>query len=59
MEHHHSNLGSNIGRSFKIGILINLVFITIEVLFGFIANSVALLADAGHNFSDVVVLIFS
>jgi len=59
MEHHNTYYGNNISESFKIGILINLVFIAVEVLFGFIANSVALIADAGHNFSDVVVLIFS
>jgi len=58
MTHQHTH-NNSISKSLKIGILINLLFIVVEVLFGFFANSMALIADAGHNFSDVVVLIFS
>jgi cobalt-zinc-cadmium efflux system protein len=58
MTHQHTN-NNSISKSLKIGIFINLVFIVVEVLFGFFANSMALIADAGHNFSDVVVLLFS
>jgi cobalt-zinc-cadmium efflux system protein len=53
---HHSD---SISNAFKLGILINIVFIVFEVFYGLISNSVALLADAGHNFSDVVTLLFS
>jgi cobalt-zinc-cadmium efflux system protein len=58
MEHHHPHNTDNIGTAFKIGILMNLSFVGIEVLYGFISNSMALLADAGHNFSDIVTLLF-
>lgn len=39
---------------FLIGILINTIFVLIELLYGFFSNSVSLLADAVHNLSDVV-----
>jgi len=59
MEHNHSKNTDNISNAFKIGILINIAFVGIEVFYGFFSNSVALLADAGHNFSDVITLLFS
>lgn len=42
------------GRAFAIGIGLNLVFVGVEVFYGLAANSSALLADAGHNASDVL-----
>jgi cobalt-zinc-cadmium efflux system protein len=60
MEHNHShNYDINPGKAFKTGITINIIFIVIEALFGFLSNSLALLADAGHNLSDVLALAFS
>ncbi|HNW50037.1 MAG TPA: cation diffusion facilitator family transporter, partial [Prolixibacteraceae bacterium] len=60
MGHDHSHHGSpNLGRAFRIGIIINIVFIVVEIIYGFTSNSMALIADAGHNFSDVLALIFS
>lgn len=60
MEHVHSdNLNRNIGNAFKTGIAINVVFVAVEVLFGYFSNSMALIADAGHNLSDVLALVFS
>ncbi len=60
MEHNHSqNYDINLGKAFKTGIAINIIFIVIEALFGFLSNSMALLADAGHNLSDVLALAFS
>jgi cobalt-zinc-cadmium efflux system protein len=56
---HHHNQTNNIGNAFKTGIAINIIFIILEVFYGFFSNSMALLADAGHNFSDVLALIFS
>src|SRR5664279_229451 len=56
---HHAQHSDNISDAFKLGILINIVFIGFEVFYGLISNSVALLADAGHNFSDVITLLFS
>lgn len=45
------------GRAFAIGIALNLGFVAVETVFGFAANSMALLADAGHNLSDVLGLV--
>jgi cobalt-zinc-cadmium efflux system protein len=44
------------GRAFAIGIALNLGFVAVETVYGFWANSMALLADAGHNLSDVLSL---
>jgi cobalt-zinc-cadmium efflux system protein len=63
MGHSHSHHGHNhhhpinYGRAFAIGIFLNISFIVVEVIFGLMANSLALLADAGHNFSDVIGLV--
>jgi cobalt-zinc-cadmium efflux system protein len=46
-------------RAFAVGVVLNLVFVVVEVFFGFWANSLALLADAGHNFSDVIGLLIA
>jgi cobalt-zinc-cadmium efflux system protein len=51
--HHHSNFS----RALAFGIALNLAFVAIETVFGFVANSMALLSDAGHNLSDVLGLI--
>lgn len=58
MSHHHSH-SISISTAFKTGIVINMAFIAVESYFGIRSNSVALLADAGHNFSDVITLLFS
>ncbi len=47
------------GRAFAIGIGLNIIFVVVEITFGFLANSSALLADAGHNASDVLGLAFA
>ena len=49
--------GANFGPAFVIGIALNLGFVIVETIFGFAANSMALLADAGHNLSDVLGLV--
>lgn len=60
MEHNHSHSHDmNLGNAFKIGISINIVFIIVEASYGFFSNSMALVADAGHNLSDVLALVFS
>jgi cobalt-zinc-cadmium efflux system protein len=51
--HDHSP-PANFSRAFAIGIALNLGFVIVEATYGIIANSVALLADAGHNLSDVL-----
>ncbi len=46
-------------KAFAIGISLNILYVIVEVIYGFIANSSALLADAGHNASDVFGLAFA
>jgi cobalt-zinc-cadmium efflux system protein len=52
--HGHHHAPADFGRAFAIGIALNIAFVVIEAGFGFIAHSMALLADAGHNLSDVL-----
>ncbi|MGJ0482965.1 MAG: cation diffusion facilitator family transporter [Methylomicrobium sp.] len=52
--HAHSHPRSSYGRAFAVGIILNTVFIAVEVVYGFISHSLALVADAGHNLSDVL-----
>lgn len=60
-EHHHehSHVPANYGLAFAFGTALNLAFVIIEATYGVISNSMALLADAGHNFSDVVGLLIA
>ena len=51
--HSHAPVNAH-DRAFAIGIALNLSFIVGEVVFGLMAHSVSLLADAGHNLSDVL-----
>jgi cobalt-zinc-cadmium efflux system protein len=56
-EHHgHTHQHPNHDRAFAIGIALNLGFVAIESVYGVLAHSMALLADAGHNLSDVLAL---
>jgi len=56
----HDESGSpSHARAFAIGIGLNLIFVAVEIFFGLRANSSALLADAGHNASDVLSLVFA
>jgi cobalt-zinc-cadmium efflux system protein len=53
----HAHAPKDFGRAFAIGVALNLGFVAIEAVFGILANSTALLADAGHNLSDVIGLL--
>lgn len=55
MSHAHDSdtSSSGFGRAFAVGIALNMSFVVAEALFGWRADSLALLADAGHNLSDV------
>lgn len=55
--HHHHHVPASFGVAFLIGTLLNLGFVAVEALYGIWSNSVALLADAGHNLSDVLGLL--
>jgi cobalt-zinc-cadmium efflux system protein len=54
-EHHHHGPG-DYGFAFAVGIALNFAFVVVEGVYGVLAHSMALLADAGHNLSDVFVL---
>lgn len=62
-QHHHdhrardSALARSLDGAFLVGAALNVVFIGVEVAYGFASNSVALLADAGHNLGDVLGLL--
>lgn len=53
----HSHAPASFGKAFAIGIVLNSGFVLLEAIYGVLSNSVALLADAGHNLSDVLGLI--
>ena len=54
--HHHGDPNS---RAFIIAIALNTIFVAVEFAYGLIANSTALMADAGHNLSDVLGLLLA
>lgn len=56
-EHGHSHAPASFGLAFAIGVALNGGFVLVEVVYGLLANSTALLADAGHNLSDVLGLV--
>jgi cobalt-zinc-cadmium efflux system protein len=57
-DHHHHH-PANYDRAFAVGMLLNGGFVLTEFGFGIMANSVALIADAGHNLSDVLGLLLA
>ncbi|MFA6125401.1 MAG: cation diffusion facilitator family transporter [Sphingomonas sp.] len=57
--HGHSHAPADFGRAFAIGTALNVIFVIVEATYGLIAGSVALLADAGHNLSDVLGLLIA
>ncbi|MBK7052582.1 MAG: cation transporter [Rhodoferax sp.] len=58
-DHAHPHAPADFNRAFAIGIVLNLVFVGIEAFYGWRVNSLALLADAGHNLSDVAGLVLA
>jgi cobalt-zinc-cadmium efflux system protein len=59
MPHHHHHQPDNYNRAFALAIGLNVVFVGVEAGYGLWANSLALLADAGHNLSDVLGLLIA
>ena len=57
--HDHSPKLTNVNRAFIIGIVLNSLFVVIEVIVGFYSNSLALISDAGHNLGDVAGLLLA
>lgn len=50
----HAHAPKDFGAAFAIGITLNVGFVIVEVVYGLLANSMALVADAGHNLGDVL-----
>jgi len=55
----HSHAPASFGSAFAIGIALNLGFVVVEVVYGVLAHSLALVADAGHNMGDVLGLLLA
>ena len=55
----HSHLPDDYNRAFAIGIALNIAFVMVEAFYGWRTHSLALLADAGHNLSDVLGLVLA
>lgn len=58
-DHDHNHAPANFNAAFGIGIALNIAFVAIEALYGWNIDSLALLADAGHNLSDVIGLVLA
>ena len=56
---HHHHIPADMGSAFAIGVTLNTLFVIVEVVAGFLSHSMALLADAGHNLSDVLALLMA
>lgn len=59
MTHSHSHTPNNYNYAFAIGVALNMIFVIIEAGYGILAGSLALVADAGHNLSDVLSLLLA
>jgi cobalt-zinc-cadmium efflux system protein len=57
--HGHHHAPADFGSAFAIGTALNITFVIVEAAYGYWANSVALIADAGHNLSDVAGLLMA
>ena len=58
-DHHHSHNLSHYNRVFALGVLLNMSFVIVEFIYGVLADSLALVADAAHNLSDVAGLLLA
>lgn len=56
--HNHNNT-DNFNKAFAFGIALNVIYIVVEVVYGLLISSMALIADAGHNLSDVLGLLLA
>ncbi len=57
--HHHAPAAASPNASFKIAIGLNVLIVIIQVIYGFLSHSIALIADAGHNLTDVLSLLLA
>ncbi|MES2661880.1 MAG: cation diffusion facilitator family transporter [Pseudomonadota bacterium] len=56
---HRSHVGTSLNQAFAVGIVLNITFVAVEAFYGWRVDSLALMADAGHNLSDVAGLILA
>jgi cobalt-zinc-cadmium efflux system protein len=61
MAHSHVQSGAprDFGKAFAIGTALNIAYVVVQIVYGIVAHSLALLADAGHNFGDVLGLLLA
>jgi cobalt-zinc-cadmium efflux system protein len=59
MSHDHNHQIGKYNRAFAIGVVLNVIFVAIEAGYGVAAGSLALIADAGHNLTDVLSLLLA
>ncbi|MBN3767163.1 cation diffusion facilitator family transporter [Burkholderia sp. Ac-20365] len=57
--HHHHAPAAGHGRAFALAVALNVTIVVVQAVYGVLANSTALLADAGHNLSDVLGLLLA
>jgi len=57
--HHHHHEPPDYSRAFAVGVALNIIFVVVEVFYGVMADSLALITDAGHNLSDVLGLLLA
>jgi len=57
--HGHVHAPADFGRAFAVGVVLNTAFVIVEAVYGFLSGSMALVADAGHNLSDVLGLLIA
>ena len=55
----HTHAPDSFGIAFAVGVALNMAIVIAELVFGYVANSLALMADAAHNFSDVIGLLLA
>jgi cobalt-zinc-cadmium efflux system protein len=59
MNHDHGHAPANYDKAFAIGIALNVSYVVVEAVFGVLVHSLALVADAGHNLTDVLSLLLA
>ena len=59
VNHHHHPVPTDYSRAFALGVILNVGFVIIELIFGVLSDSLALLTDAGHNLGDVLGLLLA
>ena len=57
--HSHDHAPADYSRAFALGIALNVAIVLLEAVFGILSGSMALIADAGHNLSDVLALLLA